>query len=239
MKTRNRSAAALVVSALSSTALYAAPLVTGNTVSWPTNGWYQVQRADNYATLCQGGRSCEVPDGTYIVINHTSGTRYEKVVVAGGTGAPTANAVQPPTNLRLIAYSMLSGELFWDRAPASARVSQYEVSRNGAVIGTTNGTSWFEGQIKVGDQRYEVVAIDRESARSEPAHYPDSDTVDDLLQQAVDLVDDIKAAFRPTELNTAVAYGWRMANEARRLSQGIEPVDFQIGRQMSTTRTSS
>ncbi|MGQ7847398.1 hypothetical protein ACUNV4_23105 [Granulosicoccus sp. 3-233] len=55
--------------------------VVGNTINWPNDGWYQVQSADDYSSLCQGGTQCEVPDGTYIVINHTTGHRYEDIVV--------------------------------------------------------------------------------------------------------------------------------------------------------------
>ncbi len=58
-------------------------VVVGNTISWPDDGWYQVQDAVTYESLCQGGLSCEVPDGTYIVINHTTGVRYENLVVDG------------------------------------------------------------------------------------------------------------------------------------------------------------
>ncbi len=50
------------------------------TLSWPDDGWYQVQRwyryYDTYETVCSGGRSCFVEfGGTYIVINHHTGTR--------------------------------------------------------------------------------------------------------------------------------------------------------------------
>lgn len=50
------------------------------TISWLPNGWYQVQDAITYESLCEGGDSCSVPPGRYIVINHSTGDR-ETVVV--------------------------------------------------------------------------------------------------------------------------------------------------------------
>lgn len=69
------------------------PSVSGNTISWPDNGWYQVQSASDYSSICQGGTSCEVTDGTYTVINLTTGDRYEQIVV-GGSQDTTPNIVE-------------------------------------------------------------------------------------------------------------------------------------------------
>lgn len=66
--------------------------VSDGVISWPDNGWYQVQRSDTYESLCNGGRSCAVEDGSYIVINHTTGQRYPGVEV-GSTVNPVADAV--------------------------------------------------------------------------------------------------------------------------------------------------
>ena len=56
-------------------------MIDGNTINWADNGWYQVQDATTYESLCEGGRSCEVVDGSYIVINHTTGKRFEGIQV--------------------------------------------------------------------------------------------------------------------------------------------------------------
>lgn len=64
-------------------------VVSGNTISWPDDGWYQVQRSDDYETICNGGRSCSVEAGVYVVINHTSGERFTNVVVSGEAGLTT------------------------------------------------------------------------------------------------------------------------------------------------------
>jgi len=62
---------------------------SGNTISWPDDGWYQVQRADNFETVCEGGRECSVGAGEYIVINHSSGERFNNIVI-GGSGVAGA-----------------------------------------------------------------------------------------------------------------------------------------------------
>ena len=67
----------------------ASPTVSGMTISWPAGDWYQVQRADNYESICNGGSSCDVPTGEYIVINHTNGERFD--IVVGSATAPTTS----------------------------------------------------------------------------------------------------------------------------------------------------
>ncbi len=61
------------------------PTVSGNTISWPDDGWYQVQRVseEGIIEVCAGVRFCEVPNGTYIVINHDTGERFEPIEVNG------------------------------------------------------------------------------------------------------------------------------------------------------------
>ena len=69
-----------------------APVVDGNTISWADNGWYQVQTADDFTSICEGGTSCVVAPGVYNVINLTLNQRWESLVVSGETGsAPTVN----------------------------------------------------------------------------------------------------------------------------------------------------
>jgi ELWxxDGT repeat protein len=75
---------------LASAAVYAAPSVSGNTISWPDDGWYQVQRSSDYTTVCNGGSSCVVPPGTYKVINHTTGEKFRGIEVSASSteGSP-------------------------------------------------------------------------------------------------------------------------------------------------------
>lgn len=55
--------------------------VDGNKISWPDNGWYEVQSATSYNTMSEGGTSAMMPHGTYNVINHTTGERFENITV--------------------------------------------------------------------------------------------------------------------------------------------------------------
>lgn len=73
--------AAVALGTVLSSVSHAKPTINGNLVSWPDNGWYQVQSATTYETICEGGRSCLVSPGKYIVINHTSKERFTDVVV--------------------------------------------------------------------------------------------------------------------------------------------------------------
>lgn len=69
--------------------------VTDNLIEWPDNGWYQVLNANDYTEVCAGDSFCAVESGTYIVINHTTGDRYEDVKV----GSPTRPDVPPQTDV--------------------------------------------------------------------------------------------------------------------------------------------
>jgi len=81
--------------------------VKGNTISWPDNGWYQIQNASSYVSVCEGGTQCQVSAGKYIVINHTSGERQEVNVV--GDEAPVENIVVVDFDINVPVY--VSNEL--------------------------------------------------------------------------------------------------------------------------------
>lgn len=89
--------------------LFAMPSVSGHTISWPDNGWYQVQLANDAGSdICQGGLSCDVSPGTYIVINHSTGERFEDVVV---TDAASPN--NPPGNNAGSGPSVMGNTISW------------------------------------------------------------------------------------------------------------------------------
>ncbi len=78
--------------------VYASPTVTGSTISWPDDGWYQVQTSDGAVTLCSGGSSCDVSPGSYLVINHTTGERFSDITVSDvTTPAPSSVTVAGST----------------------------------------------------------------------------------------------------------------------------------------------
>jgi len=64
--------------------------VNGSTISWPDDGWYQVQNADNFSTVCEGGTSCTVEPGNYVLINHSTQQRFNDIVV-GSSGSSRGN----------------------------------------------------------------------------------------------------------------------------------------------------
>lgn len=68
--------------------------VNGLTINWPDNGWYQVQRSDNYETVCEGTSSCVVEPGSYNVINHTTGERYDRISVVSGEAVDSVTVNQ-------------------------------------------------------------------------------------------------------------------------------------------------
>jgi len=87
-------------------------VVNGNRISWPDDGWYQVQDASTFTEACAGTRFCDVSPGSYQVINHTTGQRFPNVQVSGGasssppvSSAPVAGASSVSVNGNRISLS--------------------------------------------------------------------------------------------------------------------------------------
>lgn len=130
--------------------------IDGLTISWPDDGWYQVQTADDYRTLCEGGSSCLVEPGAYIVINHTTKQRDENVVVSANT-AGTPTTVVPTTDTPAVsinnaealiaqALEVINGRAYDDRATTigaldGQQAGLTEISRTGAA---GLDASWYE-----------------------------------------------------------------------------------------------
>jgi len=77
---------------VSAVALSQSPVVVGNTISWQGAGYWQVQTINPYESVCEGEtiRTCDVAPGVYNVINHTTGRRYENLMV-GSDSQDSAN----------------------------------------------------------------------------------------------------------------------------------------------------
>lgn len=70
------------------------PVVSGNTISVADDGWYQFQNSNTFEENCAGTFECTVPAGSYIVINHSTGQRWESVLVTVQTsGIPLADGL--------------------------------------------------------------------------------------------------------------------------------------------------
>ena len=68
--------------------------VDGLTISWPDDGWYQVQTDDGLTNICEGGRSCTVPaGGVYKVINHSKDTKTRVTVESSSPGNLPLNGI--------------------------------------------------------------------------------------------------------------------------------------------------
>jgi len=60
-----------LLTGLLSVPAYAELSVSGNTISWPSDGnWYVVQNTQTLEIVCEGGTSCVVSDGEYYVNRH-------------------------------------------------------------------------------------------------------------------------------------------------------------------------
>ena len=87
----------------------------------------------------------------------------------GPTTPPVASGPDAPDGLRSDVYSGRSAELFWQREPAALAL-RYEIRRDGTVVGTTNGVSYYTDALAAGtDYAFDVVAIDRGDRRSTPS----------------------------------------------------------------------
>ena len=88
----------------------------------------------------------------------------------GGTNPPpSSGGPDAPDGLRSDVYSKRSAELFWQREPAALAL-RYEIRRDGQVVGTTNGVSYYTNTLAAGtDYTFEVVAIGRDGSRSSPS----------------------------------------------------------------------
>ena len=92
-----------------------------------------------------------------------------RVRVVGGDrdGAASLEGDRPApfANLRSKVYSSTAGEVFWDRVPGAGL--SYEVSIDGEVAATTDGTSYFvEIRPELDGARVEVVAVAPDGTRS-------------------------------------------------------------------------
>lgn len=205
---------------------FATPGVTGNTISWPDDGWYQVQSASDYASVCEGGTSCEVADGLYIVINHNTGERFENITVPEG---PVREPPPAPVNARFVRYSDSTGELFWNREP---RAEFTEVERQGVIIATTQAISFVDRTRLPGvNYTYNLTAISSDGQRSPTTTVSDGPgTLSPLNMENIDAVlagiNQLANNNAPVRLNPVIAIFRSAGVEAvQGLAAGEQTVD--------------
>ena len=124
-----------------------APVFDGSSIRWPDDGWYQVQNASDFSTVCEGGLSCAVGSGSYILINLSTGQRYENINVVSGvamsignsgsaTDTVAAGEVAEPVNDDSNSTGAPDGEAF---VPSPAPI----VDGNMLILG---GMGWYQVQ---------------------------------------------------------------------------------------------
>ncbi len=100
------------------------------------------------------------------------------VVIAGeqsnnqlpGDPPRDSGSIASPGNFRGQFYSATAAELFWNAVPGND--IQYRLSRDGVLLSTLDGHSYFEGSLQSGrNYQYQVNAIDTSGATSENASF--------------------------------------------------------------------
>lgn len=123
-----------------------------------------------------------------VVAETATGVQSEQVVLEFNTSAGpfpdqaslldgTAQLLRPdsPQNARIELYSVDTAELFWDRPPLSADIVATDIFRDGELLGTTDGISFYDASgvfnynQRVARHKYELVAINVNGERSLPA----------------------------------------------------------------------
>ena len=115
------------VSSQSTTVAGSAIQINGNQISWPDDGWYQVQREGDFVEVCAGGISCEVEPGDYLIVNHTTGERFRHISIGSGNS------------------SFVSSESSSNNADSSAQTSSSPVVVSGNTISWPDN-GWYQVQ---------------------------------------------------------------------------------------------
>jgi len=150
--------------------------------------------------------ACTVSPGSYNVINHTTRQRIQGIAVGELDGLYTAPAVDTidgswvyydpyqliqastiysplstipaPAQLSAQVYSSSAAELFWDRADVPGL--HYDIYHDNQLTGTTNGTSYFLGNLPAGENlEYTVIARDPSSGKQSTPNTIALQTTDD------------------------------------------------------------
>ncbi len=95
-------------------------------------------------------------------------TRHQKILgcVLGLVLVPSVQAAEV-TGLRSDIYSSQAAEIFWDKV--SGESLSYDVQRDGTLLGSTDGTSFYDASRSPGEVNdYTVTAVDESGVRSTP-----------------------------------------------------------------------
>ncbi len=131
-------------------------VVTGNTISWPNDGWYQVLDAQTFNEVCAGGRSCEVVPGSYLVINHSTGERFNNIETGEGPAVSPIVVTGSTINWPDDGWYQVLDEITYAEICSGTRSCAVSAGSY-AVINHSTGTRW--DNITVGDVSSAVTSV--------------------------------------------------------------------------------
>ena len=141
---------------------------------------YNVYRDSTYRSTVVPDQSrfyFDGADGSYCLVafrKTDSGVEFSTCstthVISSPSGGST-DSVRPATDIRVERYSTQAAEVFWRASPDHSQLAGYEVHRDGLLLTTTDGRSWFDNTLNASltSPRYTVTAISRSGARSRVA----------------------------------------------------------------------
>ena len=101
------------------------------------------------------------------LILETFGSDFPRAAIGDPINTPSPDGLTAPQNAQLTVYSLTAAELIWDRPSADENVVSTEISRNGEIIGTAEGNSFYDDNRESGQPYfYELVAINANGDRS-------------------------------------------------------------------------
>ena len=102
------------------------------------------------------------------LIFDTNRTDFPHAAIGDMPDSPDSGALSAPQNPQLLVYSLTAAELRWARPSAVENVVATEISRNGEIIGTAEGNSFYDDTRDPGQGHfYELVAVNANGDRSQ------------------------------------------------------------------------
>ncbi len=142
---------------------------------------YEVSRNNELMTITEGTSffddtvsAYEFYEYSIVAIDAETGEQSSPAIVTQFVDIPADydNSLYPetPGNLNGIVYSNSALELFWERASGSDGLVSYDIYRNNQIVGTVNGSSFFDDNLQAGTRyAYEIYPVINENYGSSAA----------------------------------------------------------------------
>ncbi len=126
----------------------------GTGINAPVEGFISVHKG-TIGDLDEAGGVSDINQAVHGWLNPVARVT---VTILGDSVAPGNGGVE---NLTGVTYSSTAVEIFWEAVAGAAAGTEYEVSRDGAVVATTDGFSFFDASLEPGSSVvYTVRATD-------------------------------------------------------------------------------